>query len=91
MLEISVNELHKTLQHEIYHCIESHQVLHVKQSNGENFVILSAVDWRSIEETLFLNQIPHLVESIQTAAKEPLSEGTRLEDLEKKRLFTLIW
>jgi PHD/YefM family antitoxin component YafN of YafNO toxin-antitoxin module len=44
--------------------------------------VLSAEDWSAIEETLYLNQIPGLTDSLQEAAKEPLEMGTRLEDLE---------
>jgi len=49
---------------------------------GEDFVVLDAEDWRAIEETLYLHQVPGLVESIHRAAAEPLEEGTRLEDLD---------
>ena len=45
-------------------------------------IILSADDWRAVEETLFLNKVPGLVESIREAAREPLEEGTRFQDLD---------
>lgn len=70
------------MRREIQRCAESHEVLRVKQQNGEDFVILSAADWRAIEETLFLNQIPGMVASIHAAAAEPLQEGTKLENLD---------
>ncbi|MCP4701799.1 MAG: type II toxin-antitoxin system Phd/YefM family antitoxin [Gammaproteobacteria bacterium] len=82
MLETTASKLRKNLQQEVGHCIESHEVLHVKQRDDEDFVIISAQDWRAIEETLYLNQIPGMVESIRTAAAEPLTEGTRVEDLD---------
>ncbi|HWN41991.1 MAG TPA: hypothetical protein VNW71_07190 [Thermoanaerobaculia bacterium] len=43
---------------------------------------VGADDWRAIEETLALNKVPGLVESLLEAAREPIQEGTRLEDLD---------
>ena len=60
------------LQQQVARCIESHDVLHVKQAEGESFVVIGAEDWQAIEETLFLNRIPGLVESIH---QEVLEEG----------------
>ncbi len=45
-------------------------------------MILGEEDWRAVEETLYLNQFPGLVDSIRKAAEEPISEGTALEDLD---------
>lgn len=82
MLETTSIKLRDNLKSEVRRCAESHQPLHVKQEDGESFVIISAEDWRAIEETLFLNQISGMVASIQAAAAEPLEAGTRLEDLD---------
>lgn len=82
MLEITATQLRKNLRQEIQRCTESHEILQVKQQNGDNFVILSVADWRSVEETIYLNQIPGMVASIHSAAAESLAEGTRLEDLD---------
>ncbi len=69
MLETTANKLRKNLRQEVQRCTESHEVLHVKQPGSEDFVILSAADWRAIEETLFLNQIPGMVASLHTASR----------------------
>ena len=45
-------------------------------------MIISAEDWRAIEETLFLNQIPGMVASIHEAANEALDKGVRFQDLD---------
>jgi len=45
-------------------------------------VLISADDWRSIEETLYLTIIPKMVESIKQSANEPLSDFTPLEEVE---------
>jgi len=39
-----------------------------------NVVMLSQEDWNAIEETLFLNTIPNMASSIQSAMNAPDSE-----------------
>jgi len=82
MLETTANEFRKTLKAKVDDCINNHEVLKVKRRTGENFVVLGEEDWRAVEETLYLNQFPGLVDSIHKAAAEPISEGTALEDLD---------
>ncbi|MDK9706634.1 MAG: type II toxin-antitoxin system Phd/YefM family antitoxin [Desulforhopalus sp.] len=82
MLETTANEFRKTLKEKVDSCIKNHEVLRVKRKNGENFVILGEDDWSAIEETLYLNRVPGLVESIHAAALEPLAEGTPLERID---------
>ena len=43
-------------------------------SKGKNAVLISEDDWKCIEETLMLNSIPGMSESIIEGGKEPLSE-----------------
>ena len=38
-----------------------------------NAVLISEDDWNSIQETLYLNSIPGMMESIIAAGKEPLA------------------
>ncbi len=82
MKETTANEFRKKLKYYADISIFNHEVLKVKRRNGENFVILGEKDWQAIEETLYLNQFPKLVESIKAAAKEPLEEATSLEELD---------
>ncbi len=79
---MSAQEFSQNLDDEVDKAIEQHTVLHVNRDGGRDFVVLGAEDWRSIEETIHLNQSPGLVESLHQAAVEPLEAGTRLEDLE---------
>lgn len=39
-----------------------------------NAVLISEDDWNAIQETLYLNTIPEMVESIREGAKEPVEE-----------------
>ncbi|MDQ6987293.1 MAG: type II toxin-antitoxin system Phd/YefM family antitoxin [Mariprofundaceae bacterium] len=82
MIETTANEFRQTLKAKVDDCINNHDVLRVKRRNGGDFVVLGEEDWRAVEETLYLNQFPGLVDSIHQAAAEPLSGGTRLEDLD---------
>lgn len=82
MLETTAHEFRQTLKSKVDACIDNHEVLKVKRRNGEGFVVIGESDWSAIEETLYLNQFEGLVDSIHQAAKEPLSEGTALEDLD---------
>ena len=82
MIETTANEFRKTLKAKVDACINNHEVLKVTRRTGENFVILGEEDWRAVEESLYLNQFPGLVDSIHKAAEEPISEGTALEDLD---------
>ncbi|TGO02180.1 hypothetical protein PN36_29270 [Candidatus Thiomargarita nelsonii] len=75
MLETTADYLRQNLQQQVARCIESHDVLHVKQAEGESFVLIGAEDWQAIEETLFLNRIPGLVESIHQAHQEVLDSA----------------
>ena len=82
MPETSANDFRKNLKAYVDKTIMENQVLRVKRRNGENFVVLGESDWNAIEETLFLNRVPGLVDSIREAADEPMEMGTPLEDLD---------
>lgn len=75
MLETTADYLPQNLQQQVARCLESHEVLHVKQTEGESFVVIGVEDWQAIEETLFLNRIPGFVESIHQAHQEVLEDG----------------
>ena len=82
MPETTSNIFRKTLKSQVDNAIANHEILKVKRRNGENFVVIGEKDWKAIEETLYLNQFPGLVESIHEADKEPIEEGTPLEELD---------
>jgi PHD/YefM family antitoxin component YafN of YafNO toxin-antitoxin module len=82
MQETTANLFRQNLKSEVDRCIDNHELLRVTRRSGENFIVLSESDWKAIEETLYLNQVSGLVESIHLAANEPLDEGTRAEDID---------
>ena len=56
--------------------------IYVKMKNQPDMVILSAEDWRNIQETLYLHSIPGMMESIREGIKEPIQSCTKLENLD---------
>lgn len=82
MNDVTANYFRDHLKQKVDQTIDSHQALRVTRRKGGDFVVLGADDWAAIEETLYLNQFPGLVDSIHEAAKEPLEKGTPLEKLD---------
>ena len=80
MTTMTVTEARKTLYNLVDETNISHQPVHILGKRG-GAVLIGEDDWNAIEETLYLNQFPGLVKSIKDAAKEPLDNGTLLEDL----------
>ena len=52
----------------------SSQPITITNNRGKNAVLISEEDWNAIQETLYLNSIPGMAESIIEAGKEPLEE-----------------
>jgi len=46
----------------------------IMNNRGKNAVLISEEDWRAIQETIYLNTIPGLAESIVAGGKEPIEE-----------------
>jgi prevent-host-death family protein len=47
----------------------------IVSDNDRAVVVLSMEDWNGIQETLYLQSIPGMVDSIRAAAAEPLKDG----------------
>lgn len=45
-------------------------------------ILISKQDWDAIQETLYLNSIPGMSDSIRAAAAEPVEECVAFEDLD---------
>lgn len=81
MKPFTTKEAKDNLSHLIDRVAENHQPITIKGENNEA-VLISKEDWESIAETIYLNSIPGMVDSIEKASAEPLSEGTPLEELD---------
>ena len=82
MSEITANYFREHLKASVDDVVENHDVLKVTRRNGGDFVVVSADDWSAIAETINLNQVAEFVDSIHNMAKEPLENGTKLEDID---------
>ena len=81
MKPFTVREARDNLYRLIDEVAQSHQPITIKGKRNDT-VLVSREDWEAIAETVYLNSIPGMVDAINTAAAEPLSEGTPLEDLD---------
>ena len=81
MYQITTSRFRDHLKSEIDRVIREHRPLRVTRHRGGDFVVLGAEDWSAIKETLYLNQIPGLNESIRFASKESSVKGTRLKNI----------
>jgi prevent-host-death family protein len=46
----------------------------ITNQKGKNAILVGEDDWNAMQETIYLNSIPGMAESIIEAAKEPLEE-----------------
>lgn len=76
MNTVTVTKARSSLYSLIDETNRSHQPIQITGKRG-NAVLLSEEDWNSIEETLFLNSIPGMADSITEARNEGLDEASR--------------
>jgi prevent-host-death family protein len=74
---ITVNEAQQQLPNLIDSVNKSHEPIVISGQNS-NAVLLSEMDWRSIQETLYLLSIPEMRESIQEGL------NTSIEDCDEE-------
>lgn len=69
----------------IYRLVDEVNETHIPvllTGKNKQAVLISKEDWNAIQETLHLQSIPGMVESIKAADAEPISEGTKLKDMQ---------
>ena len=74
MTAISVTKARENIYQILADVNSSSQPITITNNRGKNGVLLSEDDWNAIQETLYLNSIPDMAESILQAGKEPLEE-----------------
>lgn len=76
MTSISVTRARENLYQLLDEAADSHEPIRItgKRSNG---VLVSAEDWRSIQETLYLISLPGMRDSIRKGMAEPLSKASK--------------
>lgn len=74
MTAISVTKARENIYQILSDVNNSSQPITITNNRGKNGVLISEDDWNAIQETLYLNSIQGMVESIIEAGKEPLEE-----------------
>ena len=82
MTAINATTARKNLYQLIADVNDSRTPITITNMRGKNAVLISEDDWRAVEETLYLNAIPNMTQSILTANEEPLSECTTYDPSE---------
>lgn len=67
--EMTVNEFRSNLKASVDEVIQDHAPLRVTRRSGEDFVVISAQDWESEQETLYVLQNQSLMQQIATSLR----------------------
>lgn len=73
MTSINVTTARKNLYQLITDVNENSTPITITNSRGRNAVLISEEDWNALQETLYLNSVPGLSESILAADQEAIS------------------
>lgn len=76
MTAISITKARANLYQTVAEVNEYSRPITITNNRGKNAVLISEDDWNAIQETLYLNSIPGMAESIIESGKESLSECT---------------
>ena len=74
MHSVNLSAAQKNLYRRIMDVNEYFSPITITNSKGKNAVLLSEQDWNAIQETLYLNSIPGMVDSILSSRQEDASE-----------------
>ncbi len=74
MHSVNLSAAQKNLYRRIMDVNEYSSPITITNSKGKNAVLLSEQDWNAIQETLYLNSIPGMVDSILSSRQEDASE-----------------
>ena len=76
MTSISITKARANLYQTVSEVNESSQPITITNNRGKNAVLIGEEDWKAIQETLYLNSIPGMSQSILASKEEDLSECT---------------
>ena len=82
MRSITATAARKDLYHLIASVNENCAPIAITNSRGKGAVLIGEDDWAVIGETLYLNGVPGMAESLVKGASEPLSECITEDALE---------
>ena len=83
MTSISITKARAKLNQIVSEVNESSQPITIINNRGKNAVLIGEEDWKAIQETLYLNSIPGMSQSILASKEEDLSECTSYDPNEE--------
>ena len=83
MTSISITKARANLYQTVSDVNESSQPITITNNRGKNAVLVGEEDWKAIQETLYLNSIPGMSQSILVSKEEDLSECTSYDPNEE--------
>lgn len=83
MTSISITKARANLYQTVSEVNESSQPITITNNRGKNAVLIGEEDWKAIQETLYLNSIPGMSQSILASKEEDLSECTSYDPNEE--------
>ena len=83
MTSISITKARAKLNQIVSEVNESSQPITITNNRGKNAVLIGEEDWKAIQDTLYLNSIPDMSQSILASKEENLSECTSYDPNEE--------
>ena len=83
MTSINITKARAKLNQNVLEVNEYSQPITIINNRGKNAVLIGEEDWKAIQETLYLNSIPGLSQSILASKEEDLSECTSYDPNEE--------
>lgn len=83
MTSISITKARAKLNQIVSEVNESSQPITITNNRGKNAVLIGEEDWKAIQDTLYLNSIPGMSQSILASKEENLSECTSYDPNEE--------
>ena len=74
MTSISITKVRANLYQTVSEVNESSQPITITNNRGKNAVLIGEEDWKAIQETLYLNSIPGLSQSILASKEKEISD-----------------
>jgi prevent-host-death family protein len=82
MIAISVTKARENIYQILSDVNTNCQPITITNNRGKNGVLISEDDWNAIQETLYLNSIPGVAESIVTGGNTPIDDCLSEDEVE---------
>jgi prevent-host-death family protein len=82
MQHITASTARKDFDHVLDSVTRYNEPVTIVSDNDQVAVMMSMEEWRGIQETIYLQAIPGMVDSIKAAAAEPLADGTPASEVD---------